>query len=610
MKYSLLLLVLCALLGVFADERFEVVPDVKINHFHKLPAKDYLTAPSSENALDIALNFVRQALPSYDFEVTDNYVTKHNGVTHVYGRQLIKGRSIQNALFNINVDAQGRVINMAESFFKNEAAEIPTEPIVEPLSAILSLAKQLNIPLVKKIRLVKFLAEKAEGIFTGGDFSLDEIPVNLAYVQSADGLSLDLTWHINVRREENWYDAFISTKTGKISSLVDWFKGATYNVYPITVNDPSDGSRSIVTDPHLASTGSPLGWHDQGNGKKFTDTIGNNVYAQENFNGLPGWESNYRPDGGSSLKFDFPIDFKKEPEEYIDAATTNLFYWNNIVHDVFYEYGFDEVSGNFQENNFGNGGKGSDAVQANAQDGSGYNNANFATPPDGQRPRMRMYLWNQVTPMLDGDLDNGIIIHEYAHGISNRLTGGPANSNCMSGGQAGGMGEGHGDCFSIFFRWRPEYNRNTVFGMGEYAAGRGIRLYPYAYNFTTNPQTYSYINGNQYSGVHAKGCFWCTVIYDLFLDMTDKYGFDTDLYKGKGGNNVLLQIMVDAFKLGPCNPTMVDYRDAMILADQTNYGSFYFCDIWKAFARRGLGVNAIDTNNRVVDDFSLPASCR
>ena len=65
-----------------------------------------------------------------------------------------------------------------------------------------------------------------------------------------------------------------------------------------------------------------------------------------------------------------------------------------------------------------------------------------------------------------------------------------------------------GDCYSLAFRWRAEYDTNTtVFGMGEYAAGDGIRVYPYARNFTINPQTYSFINGAQYNGVHAKGAF-------------------------------------------------------------------------------------------------------
>ena len=35
-----------------------------------------------------------------------------------------------------------------------------------------------------------------------------------------------------------------------------------------------------------------------------------------------------------------------------------------------------------------------DFVVADAQDGSGFNNANFGTPPDGINPRMQMFLWS------------------------------------------------------------------------------------------------------------------------------------------------------------------------------------------------------------------------
>ena len=79
-----------------------------------------------------------------------------------------------------------------------------------------------------------------------------------------------------------------------------------------------------------------------------------------------------------------------------------------------------------------------DAVIANAQDGSGYNNANFATPPDGQHGKMRMYVWDVTSPKRDGDLEGGIIVHEYSHGMTIRLTGGPANSGCLGFGESGG----------------------------------------------------------------------------------------------------------------------------------------------------------------------------
>ena len=118
---------------------------------------------------------------------------------------------------------------------------------------------------------------------------------------------------------------------------------------------------------------------------------------------------NSSPDGGASLTFDFPIDTNEHAQNYRSAATANLFYANNMIHDLLHRYGFDEASGNFQANNYGRGGTGADYVRAEAADGNGTNNAMFGTPVnDGGTPRMQMYLWpgnqfgsqNQVT--VDG----------------------------------------------------------------------------------------------------------------------------------------------------------------------------------------------------------------
>lgn len=142
-------------------------------------------------------------------------------------------------------------------------------------------------------------------------------------------------------------------------------------------------------------------------------------------------------------------------------------------------YGFDEVSGNFQQHNFGRGGEENDGIITNAQDGSGYNNANFMTPPDGQNGRCRMYLWNTATPYRDGDLEAGIVIHELTHGLSTRLTGGPADSGCLGWGESGGMGEGWGDFLATVIRSTSNY---SDYSMGAWAANseRGIRKYIYS----------------------------------------------------------------------------------------------------------------------------------
>ena len=78
----------------------------------------------------------------------------------------------------------------------------------------------------------------------------------------------------------------------------------------------------------------------------------------------------------------------------VSAAVTNLFYTINYLHDWFYDAGFNEAAGNAQTSNYGRGGLAGDNIFAEAQDYSGTNNANMNTPPDGQRPRMRMYFWS------------------------------------------------------------------------------------------------------------------------------------------------------------------------------------------------------------------------
>ena len=169
---------------------------------------------------------------------------------------------------------------------------------------------------------------------------------------------------------------------------------------------------------------------------------------------------------------------------------TNLFYVNNVVHDVFYRFGFTEAAGNFQANNYGRGGSGGDAVNAEAQDGGGTNNANFATPADGSPPRMQMYTWTDGTPARDGDLDNGVIIHEYGHGISSRLTGGPANVGCL--GNSEQAGEGWSDWFALMLTMQSGVEPAGGRGMGTYALGQptdgpGIRTQKYSTDPASTP---------------------------------------------------------------------------------------------------------------------------
>ncbi|MEE6126424.1 T9SS-dependent M36 family metallopeptidase [Chryseobacterium arthrosphaerae] len=217
---------------------------------------------------------------------------------------------------------------------------------------------------------------------------------------------------------------------------------ASYNVFPLPVEAPTFGSRSIVSNP-WDLIASPEGWHSDGT-NNYTNTRGNNVYAysdQDNTNN-PG----YSPDGGSGLSFNFPFADGRydNPLTYRDAAITNLFYMNNKMHDIFYKFGFTETARNYQTNNFGKGGMQGDAVRAEAFDGSGLNNANFSsgyeTVINGTSyllaPRMQMYLWDRVQTT-----DDFVVRYQYnaPASIVSRpkvMTGGAAFGSLLLGGQA------------------------------------------------------------------------------------------------------------------------------------------------------------------------------
>lgn len=184
---------------------------------------------------------------------------------------------------------------------------------------------------------------------------------------------------------------------------------------PWGINDPSEGSRSTISNP-WDTTASEFGWHGTGS-TTYTVTRGNNAIAQSNPSGGSSYLNNYRPSGGSSNNYVFPYTTSSTPpSSYVDASITQLFYTSNTYHDLLHTLGFNEAAGNFEVNNNGAGGRGADDVILNTQDGSGTNNANFATPPDGQQPRMRMYIWNRSTPNRDSSFEAGVVIHEYTHG--------------------------------------------------------------------------------------------------------------------------------------------------------------------------------------------------
>ena len=728
-----------------------------------------------------------------EFSINNEIDSESMGMKILYINQMHNGIKIHNAISTISIK-DSEVFYYTNNFLKNITEKINSStPIISPNDAIINVINYYGLGTVTN--LIELASEDNSFTFSSGGVSQHDIPVDLAYFNNSDN-SINLVWDLSIHTLDGkfWYSVRVDALDGAILNKSDWIincsfesnqdhknnhnnspkkyiqetetqsilsDGSSYNVFALPAESPIHGSRQLLSEP-FNNNASAYGWHDTDGveGPEYTTTRGNNVWAREDVDGLGG--NGYSPDGTSDLNFDFELNFDQQPLGYQEASLTNLFYINNMMHDIWYQYGFDEESGNFQENNYGNSntpwGSG-DSVNADGQDGDGMNNASFGTPPDGANPSMTMYLWNGPngepltinngassgsysagsadfgdslpidsyltadlalvideliiggdsydacqsitngseiagkiavirrgtcefgfkvfaaqaqgavaviivnnvpgsavnmgggadggsvtipsimvaqdlgndliselesgitisgsligTIDLDGSFDNSIVSHEYGHGISNRLTGGSSSVNCMNNPEQ--MGEGWSDWIALMLTIEEGDLSTDIRGMSPFASGQsttgtGIRNAPYTTDFLINNYTYGDSNNaSNVSEPHGVGFVFATMLWDLTWAYIDKYGFDSDLFNGTGGNNKVMQLVLDGLKLQPCSPGFVDGRDAILAADMASTGGQNQCLIWEAFANRGLGYNASqgDSESRTdqIEDFSLP----
>jgi extracellular elastinolytic metalloproteinase len=738
----------------------------------------FLQNAGAQDHLSVAKAFIQEKATELGLskgQVSDPMLSSFHrsediGVTHFYFQQHFEGISVIKAILNVHVGKDDKVLTHGSSFVPDLEGRITSsKPSISSRQALDALVNALGYTLTAPLVLKETTGGPArEVLFEKGNISLEDIPVKLVYQPMADG-SVRLAWDILIDEPggQNYWSIRVDAATGDIlekdnlvihcnfgdvphthranstapyhieqvmeAAAAPAVGGGSYRVFKEPLESPSHGGRTLVSDPADAIA-SPFGWHDTNGvaGPEFTITRGNNVHAGLDLSAPNGIDAGSEPDGGAGLVFDFPLNLNLAPDTYRPAAVTNLFYWNNLVHDFSYKYGFTEAAGNFQVNNYGRGGAGNDDVRAEAQDYSGTNNANFATPADGQRPRMQMFIWNQgvssvtvnppspfamysagnagfgplnfnlsgdlelanplegcsplvgftpgkiavidrgtcpfvdkvltaqaagaiaviicnntpgdpitmggagavVIPSLmlsqgdcatlkflmnsgtvnitmdrvlaqyDSDFDNGVIAHEYAHGISNRLTGGRLTVSCLNNSEQ--MGEGWSDWYGLMMTLKPGDNPADVRGIGTYVSGQpttgnGIRPTPYSTDMSINPSTYNTISS--VSVPHGVGYVWCSMLWDLTWAMIEDHGFAT-------GFDVAMWLVNDGMKMQPCSPGFVTGRNAILAADQARYGGANNCRIWEVFARRGLGVGASQGSaNNVTDgveSYALP----
>jgi len=750
-----------------------------------------------EKALATRSQWAGADYPAAEVRLSSAYA-EANGLEHVYLQQLYRDIPVYNHMQALTFKGKQLALHAGSFVPSKQLAALAATPGISAAAAVgRALQHVRGAETATPPRRTVEGGPEARQTFDKLDVAHHDIVASLTWAFD-ENQRPHLTWNVNVDLVDtpDWWNVRVDAQTGAIVAKDNWTTHETapqaaaapaqgyqalnallalappppttatssYLVVPFPQERPGATGTGFVadTDPWLRAGASnnavTHGWHFDGT-TNYTTTRGNNVAAYEDGASLnaPGTYATSLT-GSPALSFNYPADFTQNSVTTANrnAAITNLFYWNNIIHDLTYQYGFTEAAGNFQADNLSRGGLGGDYVRAEAQDGAGVSNANFSTPDDGSSGRMQMYLWNPTAPTYsitttplptvppapvppvpasytavegrisannrlsgvgpvsgqlalytdagattsfacaayggttpltgkiallyrnaacsyptkvknaqlagaigvivvnnvatnpvtmfgtdnsitipavmvsqasgatlaaqlangvqvtlplnantvqrDGDFDNGVMVHEYGHGVSNRLTGGPANSSCLGNAEQGG--EGWSDYLALMMttNWTsaqltdgPNARPVGTFAVGQAPTGVGIRRYPYSTSLTTNPLTYANVATNPEA--HAIGEVWCAALWDMTWNVIQQNGrIEPNLYNttmDPGGNIVALQLVMQGLKLQPCQPGFLDARDAILAADSLLYNGAYHCAIWRAFARRGMGFNAV-----------------
>lgn len=405
-----------------------------------------------QSQLDAALRYVEQKREHWqltrddisDIIVSDQFQSRHNGVSHFYFIQRYQGIEVHNALMGIHLTPTGQLGYATNRFVPNLAEKInTTNPALTPYDAVRRVASELSLVIEETLRTIERNGSR-EVIFHGGSLSTSTIPVKLFFQPIPGTEEVRLAWNVVIDQIDtpDYWSMRVDALTGKILDKINrtvycnvqdirhrhdlicsntpqvaetnfmpvqeallksnttTAGSARYRVFALPLENPLEGGRTLLVDPQ-DPVASPYGWHDTDGkeGPEFTITRGNNAHVFLDLDDKNEPQDD-EPDGGEDLLFDFPLDLRLEPDSNREAITTQLFYVVNMMHDFAYKYGFDEAAGNYQINTYGNGGKDGDYVEAHVQDGGNLkdadhlNNASFLPTPDGIPGRLETFLYS------------------------------------------------------------------------------------------------------------------------------------------------------------------------------------------------------------------------
>ncbi|HEX8635567.1 MAG TPA: M36 family metallopeptidase [Pyrinomonadaceae bacterium] len=550
-----------------------------------------LSAPQSGSADTVARGFLKnhdalfsltgEAVSELKLDKEDN----DEGTSFLNYVQTIDGIKVFEGDVRVVVNRNGEVLSVREGFLVS-GQQAALEPALDEAQGIATAFAHAGRTVNESFAETSGRSSKGERAAFANPLSAshEEVLSELSIMRVGDDARL--AWHVFAEVGSNeWYEILVDAHSGELlyrrNLYVFEAQGTVYTEHP-TANP----ARQLVSFVGDTTINTAAGWMGTStvttgnNAEAYLDTNADNAPDANNATGLSNGHAT-----SATQDFTFPFSTTADPRTQQAAVVANLFYFNNVMHDFSYGLGFTEAAGNFQTNNYGRGGLAADSVRAEAQDGSGTNNANFATPPDGQRPRMQQYLFTAATPDRDSSMDGDVVFHEYGHGISNRLIG---NGSGLGGTQSGAMGEGWSDYWAC-----------TLGGdgaVGEYATGNanGIRRAAYTVPANTVHDSYADVGVGGFQ-VHRDGEVWAATLWDLRTQL---------------GASVTDRIVLNGMKFTPSRPSFLNARDGILQADQNLNGGANRCAIWTVFARHGMGVSAVGNDGTThTAATNVPTDC-
>jgi extracellular elastinolytic metalloproteinase len=389
-----------------------------------------------------------------------------------------------------------------------------------------------------------------------------QVPAHLVLFGRGEG-ETGLGWHLVLDLPDDVSYTVVVAAAGGGAGAVRLCRRTSVDVGPVYARvfpeDPDGGDREVTLPPAAGSyllpmpDGFPRDWcrgpDTDGAFARVTDAAGALVKATAE---------------GDIVRFPLP----EGDVHCLERCIVNAFYLCSLAHDLFLLLGFDELSMNFESVGSGSGGLDGDPVVVRVTDEHGGSEAHFTTRPDGRPPVM--VLGRHRVSGRPTALDFDVVLHEYAHGVTTRLVGGHGNPASLSAPQSHGLGEGWSDYFALTLRNHVHGRDRTTVGTWSANDPKGLRRHAYDRSF---PASFGDVGTEGYTEAHDIGSIWAATLIEMQRALVDACGpsgrgsGEAGGDDGRTSGNVLgWRLVMDALRITPGSPSLLDARDAMLVA--------------------------------------------